>query len=42
MYSLLLNKEQLAAGSAILPCSSVSVLSLVCDVYCASYVIRPI
>jgi len=36
----LLNKEQLAAGSAILPYSSVSAVSLVCDVWCGSYIVR--
>jgi len=37
IYSLLLNKEQLAAGSAVLSCSSVSFLFLVCDMWCGSY-----
>jgi len=40
IYSVLLNKEQLAAGSAILPYSSVSAVSLVCDVWCGSYIVR--
>jgi len=39
IYSLLLNKEQLAAGLAVLPCSSVS---LVCVVWGGSYIIRPV